>query len=324
MSSSDGKSPATGSVAPSPIGVRPDDAPSPEAIVASELDLYAYDVQSLHAQRSTLGEELRRSEHRLHIAVAEQTRLHARLEREHERVSALLTQRNQEHAIAVTLARESHPERSAIASGLISATIVGVVAVGVGFLAGNFIGGARSGVPATAIAIEEPTATATPPVILITTGAPGLPAPLADVPAAPTQPVPGQTAVALAPLAAAGTPSTPPDRCAVEVTVPQLAPGTAYILRIAPTRTDAATILWPVPRGRIAVSAVGSAARDARVPAIVPLGQLPATIMQASSVGELTTDIPAGDALVVLANDSDQPLPRSRAVLFYAGGSACA
>lgn len=290
-----------------------------------QLEMYARDVRSLHEQRATLAEELRRVERKLVSAQAEPARLRARLEREYERARALEARLRRRPAAGLPPDHVARRDARRAVVGVVATTLalalLGALAL---FLVGRLAAGPeQSGVAAAAS--ERPATGGAP--------APDLPivASSESPPASTPTAEPGPAAVSRLPAppsvqANPGPSPTPavPARCAGDLAIPALAPKVAYVTLVKQARTDKVTVVWPGVGGRIAVAAAGPISASVRVPAMVPLAQVPPSLLQRAAAGpELTATVPAGDVFVVLSNDTGARLPQSHGVVFYAGTSSC-
>jgi hypothetical protein len=294
--------------------------------IAEQLEMYARDVQALHTQRQEIAEELRKVERRLAGTLAEQQRTRARLEREHEHVQTLEAERRRVAAVApIPAARTRRRVNRAAALGYLAGFLTALLLFWLVAQSSLFDNSPPvRALPIATRAIEVPTALPTPGVLVAgaTGGALATPdisrlieaAMAGAAPVVPTVVVPG----AAAPGGAA------PQRCATELTVPALAPGVAYVARVNQVREEPVTVLWPVARGRIGMASFGSAGQSARTPAIVPITQMPAALLQLlSPAPELTAPVQPGQVFVLLVNDTAERFDASRAALFFAGDAQC-
>jgi hypothetical protein len=252
----------------------PDPSAVPSVVVAGlttqaeQLELYARDVRSLHEQRTALADELRRVEHKMLAAEAEQGRLRGLVEQEHERVRALEAARRAEAAKPAP-APAPRPVRidggrSVIAGVLVGALIVVVVGSIVATLAAQ-LGILPTGgdAPLVASALDRPTPAPTTPAPIV----------VSSLIRTAADSAPGAALAAARLNARDPDGSDAPPRCAVDLAVPALAPKVAYVVRFTQARADQASVLWPGVKGGIAVAAAGPTTPTARTPAVIPLAQ---------------------------------------------------
>jgi len=315
----------------------PTDPTSPPIVgfdpLLEQLEMYARDVRALHEQRTRLADELRKIEHRLAAAMSEQARLRERLEKEHARVTMLEQARLSKDTTPPPVpASGGRAVLAGVAAGVMLVLGVGAVLL---LLASQllpiFVAAPAAVDPPAPPRIADtpaPTTTAAAAIVVstaptrVSTAAAADPGRAAADPGRPPPTTSGAMSFA-SPAAATAVPDASA-RCALDLTVPVLPPKTAYVLRFEQTRPGQVSLLWPSASGKIGLAATGPAIAGARTPAIVRLSDLPSGIAQsATAVAELTSDAPAGGVFALLINDSNDRLPQSRGLLYYAGADNC-
>ncbi len=294
--------------------------------IAEQLEMYARDVQALHSQRQEIAEELRKVERRLAGTLAEQQRTRARLEREHEHVQTLEAERRRAAAVApVAPARTRRRVNRAAALGFIAGFITALLLFWLVAQSSLFDNSPAVRAPLVVTrVVENAEATPTPlPQVLVAGAAVGALA-TPDISRLIEAAMAGSAPVVSTVVVPGAAPAGAPQRCATELLVPALAPGVAYVARVNQVREEPVTVLWPVARGRIGMASFGSAGQSARTPAIVPITQMPAALLQLlSPAPELTAPVQPGQIFVLLVNDTAERFDASRAALFFAGDAQC-
>jgi len=112
-------------------------------------------------------------------------------------------------------------------------------------------------------------------------------------------------------------------RCGLEVVVPALAPGTAYVLPILQDHDDEVVLLRGNAQGRMYVAAGQLPALRGKPAAVLPAGQLPANAAW-SELGDTQVSLRAGAGdLVVAFVAADGPMPATRAVVSFGADEHC-